>query len=298
MVSAVDSTVTTIASSFTSPISNPRGIYGNANFLIVACGVAAVGLKGAVRKIDLTSSAHSVSTVVTCASGLSQCINEYTANPTEQRDGIRWAIEEPFGTFIDGNILYFADSTKHVILRTDLSVAWFPTSVIYGTWNTLGENGLNNPYYLYVTSQGLTKYLYVTENKGHRVLRLTLSSTGSSVTAPFEVLAGVYSGGSTTGGPTGIWVDEDKQIVYYADPTAKKILTIDVSVDHTSDTVTFPSSSLLNSPTAIFFREYPTITYRKDSILYVADIGSARILRLGRPPTTYPEGTHRHLRRN
>jgi hypothetical protein len=281
--------------------SNPRGIHGNGNFLAVGDFD-----NGAIRMVDLTTSDYTVTTIVGgCYNG--RCTTDYTGTSA----GNLWQLGAPYSPFIDGNYLYFTDWSFNVLFRTDLLSVSYDTKVFYGTWNSHGVNGLFLPAYLYVTTQGTSKSIYVTEQYGQRILKLNLDSTATSVSS-FETVMGVYQQGGVTGdtsnsrgkqinAPRGVWVDESSNLLYYAE--FGKVRTIDMANGYALKTFAgVPYGSSYAGPydttaatTALL--GYPSGVFGKGSKVYFTDQDQNRVRLVTIQPTSTSKGIHTHLRR-
>jgi hypothetical protein len=281
---------------------NPRGIHGNGNFLAVGDFD-----NRRIRMVDLSTSDHTVTTIVGgCTTG---CTTDFTGTHA----GNTWALGKTYSPFIDGNYLYFTDYTKHVLLRTDLLSGSYDTKVFYGTWNSAGSNGLLGPAYLYVTTQGTSKSIYVTEEEGLRILKLNLNTAATSVSS-FETVMGVYGNAALTADtsdsrgnkiyyPRGVWVDEPSSLLYYGEYGMGKVRTIDMANGYALKTfagvpfgssyagpydTTAPTTATLGAPSGVF---------GKGSKVYFTDRDHNLIRLVTLHPTSTSKGIHTHLRR-
>jgi hypothetical protein len=281
----------------------PRGIHGNGNFLVVGDFN-----NNRIRMVDLTTSDHTVTTIVGgCSTG---CTTDYTGTHA----GNLWTFGQTYSPFIDGNYLYFTDYNSHVLLRTDLLSISYDTKVFYGTYNYPNVNGLYSPAYLYVTSQGTSKSIYVTEDQyGQRILKLNLDTTSTSVSS-FETVMGVYNNGARTADtsdsrgqrvlyPRGVWVDESSNLLYYCEKGSGNFRTIDMANGYALKTfagvpygssysgpydTTAPTTALLGAPSGIF---------GKGSKIYFTDQNQNLIRLVTLHPASTSKGIHTHLRR-
>jgi hypothetical protein len=238
--------------------------------------------------IDLTTSDHSVTTIV------GGCSRLCTTDLTGTHAGNVWAFTSPHSPFIDGNYLYFTDSSSHILLRTDLLSVSYDTKVFYGTWGSGNVNGLSGPGYLYVTTQGTSKSIYVTEEAAGLILKLNLDSTATSVSSVEKVM-GVYGQGGITANtsdsrgkkvsaPRGVWVDESSNLLYYAERGMSAVRTIDMANGYALKTVV----ASLNTPSGVF---------GKGSKIYFTEQGRNLVHLITLHPSSTSKGVHTHLRR-
>jgi hypothetical protein len=313
MVRAVDDTIVTVAGSLIGALgfqdgdgtdalfNSPYGLHGNDQFLIVTdCN------NGAIRKIDLTSSDHTVTTIVSCASG--DCFIGGDFDPYATHGGNEVYLESPFSAFIDGNYLYFVEESRLVIYQTDLSTSSYMTKIICGDYDVPA-----NPFSLYVATKGSDKSIYVSD-ASPRIQRFDLSADQNSVSVP-TLIAGqldVYDASpdnvdasqSSVSVPLGLWVDEDQQILYFVEINGPTVRTIDLNIGNNYKLGTFagakgaydydgnnngdggsPTSAKLTQPFAI---------YSRNSNFYIFDNSIGRIRKVSKSSL---KGIHSHLRK-
>jgi outer membrane lipoprotein-sorting protein len=319
MVKAMDSQISLIAGSpFGSDgyqdgigtdalFTNPKGIHGNDQILIV------VDFRNnAIRKIDLTSFDYTVSTIVKCADN---CYNSNAANPYIERSGDTVHLSSPMAPFIDGNYVYFTDESIRVIFRTDLSSPTYTTKIIYGQW--FQPSTIFSPKYLYVTSKGLTKSIYVSDLEPwegkNSIQRLDLSADQNSVSF-VELVAGLKTGSeywspdgvdarmSPIYSPQGIWVDEDKNLLYYAEGGLAVVRTVDMSHDYIIKTFAGTLNEFSDSgdggPATSATIISAWAIFSRNSKFYISEVNNSRKIRkvetIAGPPGN---GNHNRLRR-